>query len=219
MGADNENSDREGRPEGKEGAGSHQERKHSVSGKKHHGPEDKVGADAGGTKGVRDKRGFASFDWHRQGARRHRRQPWAESDKAVEKSVCNERWPTRFTSERWKDAASSSSRSRTPIAVTWPSATLLKPGTARARPDQHRPVTAARAITSRKPLRVPRHCVDGLAGRVPSTTVVAGLQTGARTTCRNGTLRGTRRWSVADGPDPDAHSFLEICAWRGSFWG
>ena len=78
MGAEKE-TDRERRPEGKEGAGSHQEGKHSVqagqtqrrerseperskpnsvndhqktvSGKKQHGPEDKVGADAGGNEG------------------------------------------------------------------------------------------------------------------------------------------------------------------------
>jgi hypothetical protein len=41
-----------------------------------------------------------------------------------------------------------------PIVVTLSSRTLLKPGIARARPDQHRPVTAASAIPSRKPLRV-----------------------------------------------------------------
>jgi hypothetical protein len=79
MGAENENTHRERRPEGKEGAGSHQEGKHSVqagqtqrrehsepeqskpnsvndhqktvSGKKQHGPEDKVGTDAGGNEG------------------------------------------------------------------------------------------------------------------------------------------------------------------------
>ena len=79
MPADQENTQPERRPEGKEGAGSHQEGKHSVqagqsqrrersepektkpdstndhqktvSGKKQHGPEDKVGHDAGGNKG------------------------------------------------------------------------------------------------------------------------------------------------------------------------
>jgi hypothetical protein len=75
MGAEKENTPPERRPEGKEGAGSHQEGKHSVqagrqqsepehskpnsvndhqktvSGKKQHGPEDKVGQDAGGNEG------------------------------------------------------------------------------------------------------------------------------------------------------------------------
>jgi hypothetical protein len=78
MGAERD-TDRDRRPEGQEGAGSHQEGKHSVqagqtqrgersepqqrkpdsvndhqktvSGKKQHGPEDKVGADAGGNEG------------------------------------------------------------------------------------------------------------------------------------------------------------------------
>src|SRR5688572_7298745 len=79
MGAEKDNTHPERRPEGKEGAGSHQEGKHSVqarptqrrehsepeqskpnsvnehqktvSGKKQHGPEDKVGADARGNEG------------------------------------------------------------------------------------------------------------------------------------------------------------------------
>jgi hypothetical protein len=77
MGAGNENMHPDRRPEGKEGAGSHQEGRHSVqagqtqrrersepeqskpdsdhqktvSGKKQHGPEDKVSADAGGNEG------------------------------------------------------------------------------------------------------------------------------------------------------------------------
>ena len=79
MNANNENSQRERRPEGKEGAGSHQEGQHSaqtgqpqrrgqsepekskpdsandhqktVSGKKQHGPEDKAGHDADGNEG------------------------------------------------------------------------------------------------------------------------------------------------------------------------
>ena len=79
MGADNENTQPHRRSEGKEGAGSHQEGKNSVqagqsqrrehseaeknkpdstndhqktvSGKKQHGPEDKVGQDAGGNEG------------------------------------------------------------------------------------------------------------------------------------------------------------------------
>ena len=77
MGADNENTQPQRRSEGKEGAGSHQEGKNSVqagqsqrrehseaeknkdsndhqktvSGKKQHGPEDKVGQDAGGNEG------------------------------------------------------------------------------------------------------------------------------------------------------------------------
>jgi hypothetical protein len=79
MGAETQNTNPERPPEGKEGAGSHQEGKHSVqagqtqrrehsepeqrkqnsvndhqktvSGKKQHGPEDKVGADAGGNEG------------------------------------------------------------------------------------------------------------------------------------------------------------------------
>jgi hypothetical protein len=48
----------ERRPEGKEGAGAHQEGRDSVndhqktvSGKKQHGPDDKVGRDAGGNEG------------------------------------------------------------------------------------------------------------------------------------------------------------------------
>src|SRR5688572_19982324 len=36
--------------------------------------------------------------------------------------------------------------------------------------------------------RVPRHRGDGVARRLPTTTMVAGIQTGARTACRNGTL-------------------------------
>ena len=79
MGADRENTQPDRRPEGKEGAGSHQEGKYSVqagqsqrrehsepeknkphsandhqktvSGKKQHGPDDKVGHDAGGNEG------------------------------------------------------------------------------------------------------------------------------------------------------------------------
>ena len=79
MGAEKENTHLERRPEGKEGAGSHQEGKHSiqagqsqrredsepeqsepnfvndhqktVSGKKQHGPDDKVDQDAGGNEG------------------------------------------------------------------------------------------------------------------------------------------------------------------------
>ena len=78
MGAEKENTHPERRPEGKEGAGSHQEGKHSVqtghtqrrehsepeqskptvndhqktvSGKKQHGPEGKVGAKAGRKEG------------------------------------------------------------------------------------------------------------------------------------------------------------------------
>jgi hypothetical protein len=79
MGADKKNAQPERRPEGKEGTGSHQEGKHSVqagqsqrrersepeknkpdstndhqktvSGKKQHGTEDKVGHDAGGNEG------------------------------------------------------------------------------------------------------------------------------------------------------------------------
>ena len=79
MNANKENTHPERRPEGKEGAGSHQEGRHSmhtgqpqgggqsepekstrdsandhqktVSGKKQHGPEDKVGHDAGGNEG------------------------------------------------------------------------------------------------------------------------------------------------------------------------
>jgi hypothetical protein len=83
MGVNKENSQPERRPEGKEGAGSHQEgknpvqagqsqrREHSepeknksdstndhqktVSGKKQHGPEDNVDQDAGATKAARDR--------------------------------------------------------------------------------------------------------------------------------------------------------------------
>ena len=79
MGANKKNAHPERRPEGKEGTGSHQEGKNSVqagqsqrrersepeknkpdstndhqktvSGKKQHGPEDKVGHDAGGNEG------------------------------------------------------------------------------------------------------------------------------------------------------------------------
>lgn len=79
MGAEKQNTHPERQPEGKEGDGSHQEGKHSVqaghaqrrehsepeqskpnsdhahqktvSGKKQHGPEDKVGQDAGGNEG------------------------------------------------------------------------------------------------------------------------------------------------------------------------
>ena len=79
MGADKANTQPERRPEGKEGAGSHQEGKNSVqagqsqrrahsepeknkpnsandhqktvSGKKQHGPDDKVGQNAGGNEG------------------------------------------------------------------------------------------------------------------------------------------------------------------------
>ena len=57
MGAEKENTHGERRPEGKEGANSHQEgnsvndHQKTVSGKKQHGPEDKVGADAGGNEG------------------------------------------------------------------------------------------------------------------------------------------------------------------------
>jgi hypothetical protein len=79
MDADKENTQPERRPEGKEGAGSHQEGKNpvqagqsqrrepsepekhtrdstndhqkTVSGKKQHGPEDKVGRNAGGNEG------------------------------------------------------------------------------------------------------------------------------------------------------------------------
>ena len=89
MGADKENTQPERRPEGKKGAGSHQEgknpvqagqsqrREHSepeqskpnsvndhqktVSGKKQHGPEDKVGADAGGNEGSKGQ----NMDWRR----------------------------------------------------------------------------------------------------------------------------------------------------------
>ena len=82
MGADKEHTQPERRPEGKEGAGSHQEGKNSVqagqsqrrersepenkpdstndhqktvSGKKQHGPEDKVGQDAGGNEGSKEQ--------------------------------------------------------------------------------------------------------------------------------------------------------------------
>ena len=79
MGAEKRNTNPERRPEGKEGAGSHQEGKHSVqagqtqrrehsepeqrkpnsvndhqktvSGKKQHGPDDKLGHDASGNEG------------------------------------------------------------------------------------------------------------------------------------------------------------------------
>jgi hypothetical protein len=50
----------------------------TVSGKKQHGPEDKVGADAGGNEGSKGQN-VDSFYWHREGAWRHRRQPWQES--------------------------------------------------------------------------------------------------------------------------------------------
>jgi len=112
MGAEQENTHRGRRPEGKEGAGSHQEGKHSiqagqsqrrehsepeqgkpnavndhqktVSGKKQHGPDDKVDQDAGGNEGSKGtERGCASFDWHREGAWRHRRQPRQESGSRV----------------------------------------------------------------------------------------------------------------------------------------
>ncbi len=48
MDAEKENTHPERRPEGKERADSHQK---TVSGKKQHGPDDKVGADAGGNEG------------------------------------------------------------------------------------------------------------------------------------------------------------------------